>query len=93
MRFIVDLYRYIIFVTLALMLIAGTVGLLEVTKLGVWNPLAIMTYAYAFFAFVMVILVIGFVAIAVSIHDRHAELVDEVRLLRLNMRSTSEPIQ
>ena len=90
MRFMVDLYRYIILFALALVLIGGTVGLLEVTTAGISSPVSLIAYAYTFFAFIIIVLVIGFVAIAVSIHDRHAELVDEVRLLRLSAQGAPD---
>ena len=88
MRFIVDFYRYVILggiglsitfiVFVALQLWSSDVGAFGLT--GVWLGVA---------AFVLAIFVmsLGITATFISMHDRHADLVGEVRALREAMTS------
>jgi len=87
MRFIVDLYRYIVFIALAAAIIVTVFGLLEVSKLTDGNSQATGLYVAGFLAaLVVLILALGITATFISIHDRHAELVDELRGLREDLR-------
>jgi hypothetical protein len=78
-RFIVDLYRYIIYLFCALALIGAALVALSAadhtTALGAaltgWMLFAVLA------ALIVMVLGLGGTAILVSIHDRHAELVDE----------------
>lgn len=80
MRFIVDLYRYIIIVFCGLALIGGAVALFA--ALDPSGPLAgaypAWVIAAALATAMLFILSIGGLAIIVSIHDRHAALSDSV---------------
>jgi urease accessory protein UreF len=79
MRFLVDLYRYIIFLFCAFALIGAAVIALSAadhsTALGAaltgWMMFAVIA------ALVVMVLGLGGIAILVSLHDRHAELVEE----------------
>jgi sensor histidine kinase regulating citrate/malate metabolism len=79
MRFLVDLYRYIIFLFCAFALIGAALIALSAadhsTALGAaltgWMLFAVIA------ALVVMVLGLGGTAILVSIHDRHVELVEE----------------
>ena len=83
MRFIVDFYRYAIFAILAL-LIAGfaflVLSLGGPDGFGEYSVATILIVGTALIGFIG--LSLGLIATFISIHDRHAELVDEVRLMR-----------
>lgn len=91
MRFIVDLYRYILllliavtiiaFVFIGLMLIAGSDNLPGTGPAFVFGALAFLVFE---------IMLLGMAAVFISVHDRHAELVDELREIRLTL---SQPAQ
>lgn len=80
MRFIVDLYRYLILLFCAGVLIALTLGILIVTGnhqlFATWGPVTIISVAVAL---VMLIVSLGGIATLISIHDRHAEGVEQLR--------------
>ena len=83
MRFIVDFYRYAIFAVLALV-IAGIAFLtLSVSSNPDFNDASVLS-VIVIGAGVLGCLGIslGLVATFISIHDRHIELVEEVKLIR-----------
>jgi hypothetical protein len=99
MRFLVDLYRYIIFLFCALALIGAALIALSTadhsTALGTaltgWMLFAVIA------GLVVMMLGLGGIAILVSIHDRHVELVEEaerianaVELLAANVTTSAE---
>jgi hypothetical protein len=80
MRFVVDLYRYVLLVLLALVII----GILLLTFAAV-DPNGPFQGEYAtpailamLAAGVFLTLSIGGLAIVISIHDRHAEIADHI---------------
>jgi len=81
-RFLVDLYRYLIIAVCGLVLIGLAYGIVSGIGSGLFDtgtgPLWIFG---AVIVTVCMILGLGLVAIAISIHDRHAELVGEVSRL------------
>ena len=83
MRFIVDFYRYAILAILGL-IIAGFAFL--VLSLGGSDGIGEYSVATIFFVGTGLIAVIGLslglIATFISIHDRHIELVEEVKLMR-----------
>lgn len=83
MRFIVDLYRYIVFAALGLLIVLTVYGVLEAGRLGGFdNPMFGAYVAGAIALFVVVVLSLGMMATFISIRDRHVEIVDELRALR-----------
>lgn len=88
MRFIVDFYRYVIFAGLAAM-IAGLVAL-TLTLFG-RGGFASDLSPYVFFGgiglLVFFVMSLGMVATFISLHDRHAELVEELIAIRQHMGS------
>lgn len=79
MRFLVDLYRYLIIAVCGLVLIGLTYGIVSGIGSGVFDTAAGPLWIFgAVIIVVSMILGLGLVAIAISIHDRHAELVSEV---------------
>ena len=83
MRFIVDLYRYIIFAALALLIIGTVYVVLELGRASGFNsPMFAGYIGGAIALFVIVVLSLGIMATFISIHDRHVEIVDELRALR-----------
>ena len=79
LRFLVDLYRYLIFVICGAILILLTYGLVSGVASGVFNTTASILWGLgAVVVIVGLILSLGLVAVAISIHDRHAELVSEL---------------
>lgn len=87
MRFIVDLYRYIIVAFCAVALIAGTVTLFVALDqnggLGAAYPGWVLAVALA--VAVSFILSIGGLALVVSLHDRHADLSDTAAEMKLTL--------
>jgi hypothetical protein len=78
MRFIVDLYRWIIlgFFALALILLSVLTGfaLFGQHSLGLITPYVIVTVVCSLG---ILVLTLGLIAVLISIHDRHAELVEQ----------------
>lgn len=88
MRFIVDFYRYVILAGIALMIIAVVFLGLEIAAQD--SPLA--EYSWTFVAvgalvIAIYVMTLGMTATFISVHDRHAEIVDELRALREHMES------
>ncbi|THD37388.1 MAG: hypothetical protein E7773_05035 [Sphingomonas sp.] len=80
MRFIVDLYKLIIYIVLALIIIGVVLVIAELMKAGGTNPAFMGIYLYGIVSvLVTVVLFLGILATFISIHDRHAEIVDELR--------------
>lgn len=79
LRFIVDLFRYLIIGFCGLVLIGLTYAIVAGAGSELFGaaarPLWILV---AMIVVISMILALGFVAVAISIHDRHAELVREV---------------
>lgn len=83
MRFIVDLYRYIILGTLAVLIIGMVFGLLKLSTFdSTLYPFLGFYAAGAVLLLLSIIIMLGVTATFISIHDRHAELVDEIRQWR-----------
>jgi hypothetical protein len=86
MRFIVDLYRYVIFVICGLSLVAVT--LLVLSALDPAGPLSSFAgpvLLLAVLAAVFLILNLGLVAVLLSLHDRHVELVTATEAVAHNL--------
>jgi hypothetical protein len=79
MRFIVDIYRYIIFAFCGLLIISAVLLALFVATSSADPEIAAGVIIGAVAALLFLILNLGGIAIIVSLHDRHAELVDEAR--------------
>lgn len=83
MRAIVDLYRYILLGTLGLLIVGIVFGGLELTKLTAAGTPFLMFYILGAIALIVLAIIgLGITATFISIHDRHAELVDEIRAWR-----------
>lgn len=79
MRFIVDLFRYLIIGFCGLVLIGVTYAIVTAANSGILDTATgVLWVAGGAITIASMILALGFVAIAISIHDRHAELVREV---------------
>ncbi len=79
MRFLVDLYRYLIIAICGLVLIGLTYGIVIGIGSGLFDTATGPLWIFgAVIIVVSMILGLGLVAIAISIHDRHAELVNEI---------------
>ena len=88
MRFIVDLYKLIIYFTLAVLIIGVVLFVAELVKMGGSNPALVGLSLYILVAvFVAVIVSLGILATFISIHDRHAEIADELREIRQHLCS------
>lgn len=79
MKFIVDLFRYLIFGFCGLVIVGFTYGLLSISQSdptgGAYSILWIMGFLVTA---LLLILSLGGIAILISIHDRHNELVGEM---------------
>jgi hypothetical protein len=83
MRFIVDFYRYVILAGIGAMIIAVVYIALELASQesflsqlsGVWLALGMLGIA-------LYVMTLGMTATFISVHDRHAEIADELRALR-----------
>lgn len=83
MRFIVDLYRYIIFGMLAVLLISVVYGGLKLAAADAIPPEMVALYAIAgLLSAIGIIILLGVTATVISIHDRHVELVEAIIDLR-----------
>ncbi len=79
MRFIVDLYRYLIVALCGLILISLAYGTVAGIGSGLFDtPMGLLWALGLAMILIFLILSIGAVAIVISIHDRHAEAVDEL---------------
>ena len=91
MRFIVDFYRYVILAGIGFMIIGVIYLALEFNSsesslasyaTGGWLALGILAIA-------LWVMSLGMVATFISLHDRHAEIAEEIRALRLHLESRS----
>ena len=83
MRFIVDFYRYAILAVLALIIAGFAYFLLSLNNLTDISGAPLTLVALSGIGLIALLGVsLGFVATAISIHDRHIEIVEELRLLR-----------
>jgi TRAP-type mannitol/chloroaromatic compound transport system permease small subunit len=85
MRFIVDIYGYIIFAFCGLLIISAVLLVLFVATSGANPDMTAGTIIGPIAALLFLVLNLGGIAIIVSLHDRHAELVDEARQLNATM--------
>ena len=84
MRFIVDFYRYAILAALGLIIAGFAFLILSLSGsdgFGEYSVATIFVTGAGLIGFIGISL--GLVATFISIHDRHAELVEEVKLVRL----------
>lgn len=87
MRFIVDLYRLLILLGLAATIIAFVYVCLKVATMPeLGSDVAIDFAAVAILLLMLMVIGLGLTATIISIHDRHSELVDEVRNLNDHLR-------
>ena len=88
MRFIVDLYRYIILGILALLIIGLVFGIIKLTTIdSSLYPLAGLYAVGGVGVLLSIVMLLGLTATFISIHDRHVELVEEIRQWREDFRS------
>jgi hypothetical protein len=80
MRFIIDLYRYLIFAFCAVIIISGTLLIVAVLDQSnsVNSYMTTTVVLTAVIAFAVLILNLGGIATLISFHDRHADLVEEL---------------
>ncbi|WP_379553555.1 hypothetical protein [Qipengyuania sp. DGS5-3] len=79
MRVIVDLYRYLIIGIFALVIIGATFGLVRGLNTGfLGTETGILWVFAAILIIVLMILSLGMVAVAISIHDRYSEVGSEI---------------
>lgn len=90
MRFLVDAYRYLILVFLALALTGASYGILTLFLRGEEAaPIAGVALVGAVSAIVFVVLSIGLIATFISIHDRLADIAFHMR----SLAERREPIE
>lgn len=83
MRFIVDLYRYLIFGILAVLIIGVVFGGLQLGASAAIPQWVLGIYVAGGLAVaVVLIMLIGLTATIISIHDRHVELVEAIHAWR-----------
>lgn len=83
MRVIVNLYRWIILLSLLAIVAAVVLGAVAIGNAGgLQDPMLAAYGAAAFIGLVFVILTLGITATFISIHDRHGEIADELGLIR-----------
>ena len=88
MRFIVDLYRYVILGVLAVLIIGLVFGLIKLSALDSSVYPLIGLYAVGGIGLLLsIVMLLGLTATFISIHDRHVELVEELRQWREDARS------
>jgi len=82
-RFIVDLYRFLIFILCGAVLIGVTIAVLSASTVetGINPNIFWPAVGLGIFVLVMTILSLGITATFISIHDRHAELAEDVSRL------------
>lgn len=96
MRFLVDLYRYLIFAICGAILIVLSFSLVSGVASGVLDTTASILWGLgAIVVIVGLILSLGLVAVAISIHDRHAELVATLERIGdlIEYRGTHEAVE
>lgn len=91
MRFLVELYRYLIIFFCGVVLILTAYGLTAGFESGLFD--SDLGYYWVFgsiISLITLVLILGLVAIIISIHDRHVELVEALnRIADLVEKSTS----
>ena len=89
MRFIVDFYRYVILAGIALMIVGVVYVALELNSSD--SPFASYTsggwLALGIVAIALFVMSLGMVATFISLHDRHIEIAQEIRALRMHLES------
>lgn len=89
MRFIVDLYRYLLIGLCGVFLIGFflLLFLLHRAPVGLTSGLSVGIIASAAAAGVLLILSLGVTAILISLHDRHAALVDGIGEIAMSLEA------
>lgn len=88
MRLIVDLYRYIVIGTLGLLIVGAVFSGLQLAALQPTGASYLAFYVFgAIVLIALAIVALGITATIISIHDRHEELVKEVRAWRTEFYS------
>ena len=88
MRFIVDFYRFVILAGIALMIIGLVyVGLELASQNSAVSNLSAPWMILGSLAIGLYVMTLGMTATFISLHDRHAEIVDELRALREHMET------
>jgi hypothetical protein len=83
MRFIVDFYRYVILAGIGLMIVGVIYGaLLLATQQSSISNVSGPALVLGILGIGLVVMSLGITATFISVHDRHAEIVDELRALR-----------
>lgn len=91
MRFIVDFYRYIILLLIAITIIAIVfVSLMLATGSEATSNLGPPFFIGGIALIIFQVMAMGIVATFISIHDRHAEIVDEIREIRIHLTSSDQ---
>jgi hypothetical protein len=91
-RFIVDIYRYMLLGLSGVTIISTMVVIFMVLDPSINNNWATIGSTLLICLVVLLLLVIGLsgIAILISMHDRHAELVDEAADIALSLRRLTE---
>ena len=89
MRFIVDFYRYVILGGIGLSITFIVFVALQLLNNDVPFGLTSLWLGVAAFVLAIFVMSLGITATFISMHDRHADLVREVRALRETMTSRS----
>jgi hypothetical protein len=85
MRFIVDVYRYVILGGIALAIITVVYAALKVGTISTAYGSTVLIGGAALI--VITVMSLGITATFISLHDRHAEAVDELRALRFALEA------
>lgn len=86
MRFIVDLYRIIILGGFGVVIIAVVFGFLKLSSGRFAGTDASIYFALGASAVILLMIIgLGITATFISMHDRHAELVDELKQLNRHL--------
>jgi hypothetical protein len=86
MRFIVDFYRYVILAGIALMIVGLIYGTLVLaTQRSEISQFSAPMLFIGVLVIGLVVMSLGMTATFISVHDRHAEIVDELRALRADL--------
>jgi len=87
MRFIVDFYRYVILFLIALtIVIIVFTTLLLLTGSDAFSNMGTSFFLIATAILILEVMALGITATFISIHDRHAEIVDELREWRHSIK-------
>jgi hypothetical protein len=88
MRFIVDFYRYVILAGIALMIVGVVYVGLELNSQE--SNVSSLSATWIIFGALLIglyVMTLGMTATFISLHDRHAEIADELRALREHLES------